>query len=225
MRKNYFISLVIICFALVATQIKAQDSTTTKVKTLWGGSASVSYSVFTGNISDNIKNPISLPITFDMIHKNLIVQLYLDGGFSKIKNTMSYDDGSSWNEGDNAWHDFLGLNVGYSVYNSTKLRITPQVGYGLVMISKKWWAVSDIAKHEPEIYNLNLSLCFDIKLKTGENKFSPYSGIRVTLGTYINTADASPYPELYNGDVFYFSVGVPVLDNWANIKSKKDKKK
>ncbi len=221
MSKKFTIILIMIILSIESFEIKAQDSTGTKVKTLWGGSASISYSFLSGNISDYINNPITLPITFDMMHKNIVLQLYLDGGFSKVKKTMIFPDKSAWNDGDNVWHDYLGFNVGYSVYNTTKLRITPLVGYGLALLSKKWWAVSDISIHEPEIYNLNLSISFDIKRNSGPNKFSPYNGIRISIGTYINTADASPYPEYYNGDSFYISLGIPIMDNWANIKGKK----
>ena len=222
MKKRYAIQLIMMILLIGSFGMKAQDPAGAEVKTLWGGSASVSYEVFSGNISNYIKNPIALPITIDMMHKNIVLQLYLNGGFSKIKNTMTFPDGSSWNKGENAWHDFLGFNLGYSVYNTTKVRITPQVGYGFTLISKKWWSGSDIAKHEPSVYNFNFSLCIDIKRNPGLNKFAPYTGMRITIGAFINAADAGPYPEYYNGNSFYFSLGVPILDPWDNIKGKKE---
>lgn len=207
--------LLFLFMLFINLNLFAQDSNeSTKSEMLAGGFGSLGYGFLTGNVSEYINNPILLPITGDFVYNNFVAQINLDAGYSTVAKTMEFSDGSSWNKGDNVFHDMYGLNVGYSVFNNSNLRITPLVGYGSNFLSKKWWAKSDIAAHEPRTYNMNITLLVDFK-----NAFSPdrkgndYFGLRVSFGAYIPTGDASVYPEFYNGTTIYLSVGVISLTN------------
>jgi len=209
--------ILFVLFVFAFQQIDAQE--TEKMKALFGGSVSVGYGVMTGNISDYIGNPFMLPLSGEILYKNLYVQLNLDAGFSKVKKTMTFSDGSSWEDGDQAWHNFFGGNIAYALINNEKMAIAPVVGYAHGYISSKWWGQSDIVDHEPSANYLNVAVFYDMKRKLNESganteKFAAYQGIRFTIGAYIAMGDADPYPELYNGSTIYFSVGFPAFSAW-----------
>ncbi len=215
--KFFLLALIISCSA---TFLNAQENSD-KIRLMYGGSAGIGYEVLTGDISNYIKNPFMLPISLDLMKKNLLIQLNLDGGFSKVKSTMNFPDGLSWNESDNAWHNYIGGNIGYGIINNENYIIIPVIGYSYKYISKKWWASSDIVQHEPEGNYLYAAAIIDFKLKkmeSGNNKgkYAGYTGVRVTLGAYIGLGDAKPYPEYYNGSTVYFSIGIPVLSVFQN---------
>ena len=201
----------------IMSQKKIDEQPPEKVKVLVGGSVSVGYGQMTGDISDNIGNQFMLPLTGDILYKNLVVQLNLDEGFSKVKKTMMFPDGKSWEDGDNAWHSYFGGNIGYGIVNNEKMLIAPYVGYAWGDVSEKWWGQSDISEHEPDGNFINVGAFIDLKRKIAESganrgKYAGYSGIRITVGAYIPAGDIEPYPELYNGSTIYFTVGLPIFN-------------
>jgi len=201
---------VLILFSLMLlTNIFAQENVNNKP--LIGGYVGVGYGILTGNISDYISNPFIVPLTGDIIYKGFVGQINLDAGFSKVNKTMKFDDGTSWNDGDGAYHNAIGVNLGYSVFNNNNVRVTPLVGYAFSYISKKWWGSSDISQNEPEYNMWNFALIFDIKNifnsdKSGDNP--EYVGLRITAGVYLPMSEADMYSEYYDGSTIYFSVGV-----------------
>jgi hypothetical protein len=200
----------------IYAQEKIDEQQPEKIKALFGGSLSIGYGQMTGNISDNIGNQFMLPLTGEILYKNLVFQLNLDAGFSKVKKTMEFPDGKSWNDGDNAWHNYFGGNIGYGIINNEKMLIAPYIGYAWGYVSEKWWGVSDIYEHEPDGNFINIGAYIDLKRKkieSGANtgKYAGYNGIRITIGAYIPTGDVKPYPELYNGSTIYFTVGLPAF--------------
>lgn len=209
----------IFCLQQVNAQQKVKENPPQKVKALFGGNISIGYGVLTGNISEYIGNPFMLPLSAEVLYKGFLFQINIDGGFSKVKKTMTFPDGTSWNDGDQAWHNYFGGGLGYGIINNEKMMVAPVLGYANAYISKKWWGASDIAKHEPSVNYLNVAAFIDLKRKTTDSgantgKYAAYSGVRVTLGAYIALDDTSPYPEYYNGSSIYFSVGIPVFSKW-----------
>ena len=197
----------------------AQQNTYTAIKTakpMYGGYIGLGYNVLSGNLSEYFKNPFSLPITIDFVYKRLGLQMNLDGAWGKIKKTMVFEDSLSWNKGDNAFHSGLGFNIGFSVYNSKKLRITPIAGYSFNYISKKWWNSSDISKYEPESNVLNIGLLFDFKeafmsSAASTGVYDQYAGLRISAGVYLPLSDNDMYPQYYDGSMIYLSFGIVAL--------------
>ncbi len=188
-----------------------------KTKQLYGGYVGLGVGYLTDNLSQHFNYPILLPITADFIYNWFVAQISLDGGWAKVKNTMSFDDGGSWNKGQNSFHEGIGINLGGSVYNSKNIRITPVAGYSYNYISKKWWGSSDIRKNEPEFGNLRLAFMFDFKntFITKKNAMATinddYAGLRVTAEMYMQLNKNTDYPEYYNGMVINISVGIVLL--------------
>ncbi len=213
--KSKFIYLPVLFLVLSQLNLNAQEKGE-KIKPLLGGSASIGYGIMTDNISEYVNNELLLPITFDLIYKNFVFQINLDGGYSKIKKSMEFDDGKKWHEGDNAWHNQAGVNLGYGILNNDKIIVSPYVGYSLGLISKKWLGASDISEHEPSCNYLNTGIFVDIKKKRSDKgankgKYAPYSGIRFTLGAYVHLGDEKDYPQYFNGSIVYLSVGIPLF--------------
>ena len=213
MNLKFFLLALLVSYSV--TMLNAQENPA-KIHPMFGGSVGIGYELLSGNMSNYIKNPFTLPITFDMLYKNLLIQVNLDAGYSKLKSSINFPDGLSWNKGDNAWHNYVGGNIGYGIINNDHIIISPVIGYAYKYISKTWWATSDITKHEPEGNYLNVAAIVDFKLKKMENgnnkgKYAGYSGLRITIGSYIELGDTRPYPQYYNGSTFYFSIGAPIL--------------
>ena len=205
---------------LLTTPLKAQQNINESVltaKPMYGGYIGIGYNILSGNISEYFNNPISLPITIDFVYKRLMLQMSLDGAWGTVKKTMVFDDSLMWNKGDNAFHSGLGFNIGFSVYNSKKLRVTPVAGYSFNYISKKWWNSSDISKYEPESNILNIGLLFDLKnvimsSNSAAGVYDQYAGMRITAGVYLPLSDNDLYPKYYDGSMIYLSVGIVSLN-------------
>lgn len=210
--KFFLLALLISCSV---TSLNAQENST-KIRPMFGGSIGLGYEVLTGDISNYFKKPLVLPLSLEMLYKNFLIQLNLDGGYSKVKSTISFPDGSSWSKSDNAWHNYTGGNIGYGIINNERYIIIPVIGYAYKYIDKKFWNASDIAEHEPEGNYFNVAAIIDFKLKSMENgnnrgKYAGYTGLRITIGAYIELGDVKPYPQYYNGSSVYFSIGAPIL--------------
>ncbi len=203
----------------VAGQEK-ENSAADQAKHLWGGFASLGYAGFTGNMSDYFSGQITLPITFDYSYKNLLIQINLDAGYGKVSKTLTFSDGSQWKEGENVWSNALGMNIGFSPYQTSGFRLTPYVGYANFYMAKYWWSSSEIRAFEPSNYYYNMGILLDFKkvfASTG-NKYDGYGAIRVSIGYYMSAQDDDAYPQYYNGSVFYLSVGVAVVRPWDMLK-------
>ena len=192
----------------------AQENTgaPVKAKALYGGYIGLGVGILTDKLSDHFNTLLMLPLTGDFIYKNFFAQFNLDGGWAKVSKTMMFPDSSRWNKGDNSWHSTLGINLGFSVYNSKKIRITPLVGYANITITKSFWSMND---NEPSINCINVGFVLDFKntFITKENaasvtSHSDYTGVRVTAGAYLPYEDSKPYPDYYNGATIYVSVGI-----------------
>ncbi len=194
------------------TTVNIQD----KYKMLFGGSLSLGYGFMTSNVSEYIGNQLMLPLTAEMVYKNIALQLNMDGGWSKVKKDMVFADGQKWSSDDNAWHNYFSLNLSYAVVSNEKLLLAPYLGYASGYSKKIWWGESDISKHEPNAYYINVGVYFDLKRKLQQEglnvgRYAGYDGLRLTIGAYIPTADIMPYPNYYNGAVVYVSIGATGL--------------
>ena len=221
--KQLFLFLLLFLSALSEAQVNSDFAKGRKyqsAKPLFGGNFSIGYGFLTEELGQYFTHPFLLPITGDFVYKNLTLQLNLDAGFSKVRQTMVFEDGSRWNKGDNAFHSTIGLNLGFSIFNTTKLRITPLVGWANIYISKKWWGSSDISEYEPHANYLNIALITDLKKiyaggKTySNNQYEGYGAIRLSAGVYMPLQEYQSYPNYYNGYIWYFSVGIAYLAAW-----------
>jgi hypothetical protein len=204
---------ILFAFSSLLAQNNATDTPPQKSGNLLvGGFGSIGYGVLTGNASEYFNNPILLPLTGDLIYKNFMFQLNLDAGYSKVSKSMAFENGKGWNEGDDAWHNVLGANVGYSLYNNSSLRVTPFAGYAYQYISKTWWDPSDISDYEPSNNSINAGILFDLKnIISGKNSDNlDYLGLRISVGAYI-PFDVKLYPQYYDGTTIYLSVGIVTL--------------
>ncbi|NOX19176.1 MAG: hypothetical protein GXO87_12955 [Chlorobi bacterium] len=202
--------LLIVLASITFGQETADQSA--KDKPLFGAYIGIGYAVLSGNLSDYVNNPFILPITGDFIYKGFVAQLNVDAGYSRVKKTMFFNDGSSWREGGDVWHNALGVNVGYGVFNNMNLRVTPVVGYAYSYLASKWWGTSEISNNEPDTHNLTVGLLFDLKnvfsKKSAESDDSDYLGLRISAGAYIPMSDADVYPNYFNGATIFISVGI-----------------
>lgn len=211
MRKLLFI---VTLFLITSAQIFGQEGEVEKKndQPLFGAFVGLGYAVLSGNISEYVNNPFLLPITCDFVYKGFVAQLNLDAGYSRVKKTMFFADGSSWREGGDVWHNAIGANVGYSVINNLNFRVTPLVGYAYTYLSLKWWGPSEISSNEPNYHNLTVGLIFDFKNVFGEENAEldgkEYVGLRVSAGAYVPMGDSDVYPNYFNGTTIYISVGV-----------------
>ena len=191
-----------------------------QAKPLFGGNFAIGYGILTEEMGQYFTYPFLLPITGDFVYKRLVVQLNLEAGFSKVRQTMIFGDSTRWNKGDNAFHSALGFNLGVSIINTTDLRITPVIGWANILISKKWWGSSDISKHEPQTNYFNFALLTDLKkiYSSGRtyssNKYDGYGAIRFTAGVYLPLEENKNYPGYYNGSFWYLSVGIAYMAAW-----------
>ena len=183
-----------------------------KARPLYGGYIGLGVGIMTDKLSDHFNPLIMLPLTGDFIYKGFMAQLNLDGGWAKVSKTMMFPDSTTWNKGANSWHSTLGFNIGFSVYNSKKLRITPLVGYANITITKSFWSMND---NEPSINCINVGFVLDFKNSfiSKDNaalvsNHSSYTGLRVMAGAYLPYEDTQPYPNYYNGATIYISVGI-----------------
>jgi hypothetical protein len=206
MKKTFLI--IFILYIGIAAQ---EDSE--KKNILVGGFASIGYGITTGNASEYFNNQILLPLTGDVVYKNLVAQLNLDGGYTTVAKTITFDDGKRWNEGDNVFSNAFGINVGYILYNSSDICFTPLIGYAHTYSSKKWWGASDIVEHEPSSNTVNVNLLLDFKnLFSSNNNNKQYTGLRISAGAYIPFDDPN-YLKYFGTDaLIYLSVGIVSLE-------------
>ena len=208
-------SMFVLFILLSISQVTAREKTSDeniKNKPLFGAYVGAGFEILSGNISEYINNPFMLPITGDFVYKGFTAQLNLDGGYSTVKKTINFNDGSFWEEGSSVWHNLIGVNVGYAVFENENLRVTPLAGYAFTYLSKNWWTSSEIAENEPEWHSINAGLIFDLKNVFSSKKSNSdkpgYWGLRIAAGAYIPMGDTNVYPNYYNGTTIYFSVGV-----------------
>ena len=224
--QQLFLSLLLLLPALSKAQDNSHLAAEKKYQSaepLFGGNFSIGYGLLTDKLGQYFTHPFLLPITGDFVYKNLTLQLNLDAGFSKVRQTMVFENNSRWNKGDNAFHSTLGFNFGFSVFNTTKWRITPIVGWANTYISKKWWGSSDISEYEPHANYLNIALLTDLKKiyaggKThSNNRYEGYGAIRFSAGVYMPLQEYKDYPNYYNGYIWYFSVGIAYMAAWDKL--------
>jgi hypothetical protein len=189
-----------------------------KARPLYGGYIGLGYGILTDKLSEHFHNPIMLPITVDLVYKSLVAQFNLDAGWAKVKKTMTFSDGRSWDKGQNAFHEVFGINLGFSVYNTKDIRITPLVGYSYNSIYKYWWKKSDIHENEPDSDNLNVGFIVDLKntfiskSNSADTQHDDYAGLRFSAGAYIPYSDHGVNAQFYDGMTIYLSVGVAMLN-------------
>ncbi len=228
MKTKFTAAFFLILFSF-SMQTSAQDSLSAnnadKVPPLWGAFASLGVGVQSGNAAEYFSTSFLLPITLDFAYKNLYLQLNFDGGWGKVSKTMTFTDTKSWNEGDNVFFNAVGFNAGFSVINNSSFRLTPFAGYATVYSSKKWFSGSDISDYEPNTQFYNVGILLDFKnylVSNGKKdlaKYDGYTGIRISVGAYIQAEDYPAYSEYYDGSVYYFSIGVPILGTWEELTS------
>ena len=171
------------------------------------------YGMATGNLANHFTNNIPIGVAFDVQYKNLSLYLRDYIGFSKLKNDISYPDGT-WKAKSQVRVFVPEATLGYVVMDRNRVKLAPFAGIGGVNFSPTEKDISN----EPFLKNANTGgfsymAGFNLDIKLGKdisfNEFNSGVGfgfIRIRY-SYCMPRLAEKYDGM-TGNMHCFTVGI-----------------
>lgn len=177
----------------------------------WGGSWDFysGYGIVTSTLSDTYKNPIPLGFSLDLSYANFILRGYVTAGFSSLKKDMDYSIGT-WEKGETMSFFNAGANIGYNVFDSKLLKVSPYAGVGYMSVGVPEKDKDDIPElKELKVNSLALTLGASIEFKLARENWrgaeKGYLLLRLSY-SYHSLRFKSKYAPI-SGDMHYITLG------------------
>jgi hypothetical protein len=199
--------------------IKILDSCLVASPNASSGVFSIGRDWLTGNLGDHFSLNFVLGLGGEYLRKKEVFQFEGFLGIGEAEQTFSIPGKGFVNNFQTVGSFSLGANYGYQLINSKNIRLVPLTGLGITWLN---FSASQDKEHSP-VTKVNLpyvkfgayidfkSLSFIGNHVRINRQDYTYASLRLSAG--MNAPIGKPkFPEYYYGALFYFSVGMSVMN-------------
>ncbi|RYM30771.1 hypothetical protein ERX46_16965 [Brumimicrobium glaciale] len=183
----------------------------------WGIGADITpfgYAKFTNDLSDYFINGFAGGVNIDISKRKWIYNIKLYGFNADINKNITYK--SDWNTTGRIFSFNAGLNIGYSILDNNRFRITPTGGLGIGGI--RYIEGDSTIEKTNALIQPNLAMIIDLKfnipVKRYREKHKSYYGADKEVGYWYLRFYGGCHPLGFNnkfeqnGSIWYFNIGL-----------------
>jgi hypothetical protein len=197
-----------------------------KPKPVYGGDIGLGCRILTGNMSKHFTNDICGFLSAEGHFNRFIISVNTDDATGSARRDIEFTDTTYWTKGMTVWQRTGSVNFGIFPVDTKRIKVATTLGIMMNTISAKFKYSKRDVRYEPLQYGIRIGSFIDFK-GSGKSKWAKtfksneYRAIRLSIGACF-PLNSTVYPEIYNGNTIYFSIGYTQLFQGKEKKERKN---